>query len=54
MRARHRLTPSPAQTPAGTRKYNTISSAGQGILSPMTEKQLQAISDDIVKSIGSR
>jgi hypothetical protein len=44
----------PAKTALGTRKYNTTSSAGQGIFSPMTEKQIQAISDEIVKSIRSR
>jgi hypothetical protein len=41
----------PARTAVGTRKYNTSSSAGHGISSAMTEKQLQAISDDVVRSI---
>lgn len=35
----------------GTRKYNTSSTAWQGIFSAMTEKQIQAISAEIVKEV---
>lgn len=44
----------PGKTSAGARQYKTTSSAGQGIFSPMTEKQLAAISDDIVRELVSR
>ncbi len=44
----------PANTLAGTRKYNTSSAGGQGIFSPMTEKQVKAICDDIIKEITQR
>jgi hypothetical protein len=35
----------------GERKYNTSSSAWQGIFAPMTEKQVQAIATQIVNEI---
>lgn len=41
----------PANTAAGTRSYNTSSSAGQGIFSAMTEKQVRAICDAIVGEV---
>jgi hypothetical protein len=44
----------PGQVTAGTRKYNTSSSAGQGIFSPMTEKQVKAICDEIIKEVAQR
>lgn len=44
----------PGNTAAGTRKYNTSSSAGQGIFSPMTEKQVRAICDAIVAEVAQR
>lgn len=44
----------PGNTPAGTRKYNTSSSAGQGIFSPMTEKQVRAVCDAIVGEVAQR
>ena len=44
----------PANTAMGTRKYNTTSSAGQGIFAAMTEKQVKAICDQIVKEVAQR
>ena len=41
----------PTNAVAGTRKYSTTSSAGQGIFAPMTEKQIEAISNEILKEI---
>jgi hypothetical protein len=41
----------PAQKTLGTRKYSTTSSAWQGAFSAMTDKQLQAVSNEIVKEI---
>ena len=35
----------------GSKKYNTSSSASQGIFSAMTSKQLEALSADIVKEV---
>lgn len=44
----------PARTAVGTRQYKTSSSAGQGVFSPMTEKQLAAICDEIVREVTGR
>jgi hypothetical protein len=44
----------PGNVSAGTRKYNTASSAGQGIFAAMTEKQIKAICDAIVKEVAQR
>lgn len=41
----------PAQKTLGTRKYSTSSSAWQGVFSAMTDKQLEAVSNEIVKEI---
>lgn len=41
----------PGRKPLGNRKYNTSSTAWQGIFSAMTEKQIKAICDDIVKDM---
>ena len=38
----------------GTRKYSTSSSAWQGVFSAMTDKQLQALSTEIVKDVTQR
>jgi hypothetical protein len=38
----------------GTRKYNTASSALQGVFAPMTERQLEAINTEIVKEVTQR
>jgi hypothetical protein len=38
----------------GTRKYSTTSSAWQGVFSAMTDKQLQALSTEIVKDVTQR
>lgn len=38
----------------GSRKYNTSSTAWQGIFSAMTDKQVRAICDQIVKEISAR
>jgi hypothetical protein len=42
----------PAKSPAGTRKYNTSSSAWQGVFSAMTDKQVLGICTEIVKEVG--
>lgn len=44
----------PARTAVGTRQYKTSSSAGHGVFSPMTEKQLAAICDAIVGEVTGR
>jgi len=44
----------PGETPVGTRKYATTSSAMQGVFAPMTENQIRSISDEIVKDIARR
>jgi hypothetical protein len=41
-------------TSAGTRKYSTSSSAGQGIFSAVTDKQIRAICDEIVKELSQQ
>ncbi|CAN5350104.1 hypothetical protein BH10PSE17_BH10PSE17_25940 [soil metagenome] len=41
-------------SPLGERTYNTSSSAWQGVFSPMTEKQLDAICSEIVAEIRSK
>jgi hypothetical protein len=38
----------------GTRKYNTSSSAWQGVFAPMTERQLEAINTEIVREVTRR
>ncbi|GGI17496.1 hypothetical protein [Oxalicibacterium faecigallinarum] len=38
----------------GERNYNTTSSAWQGIFSPMTDKQVEALSNEIVKEVQSK
>jgi hypothetical protein len=38
----------------GTHKYSTSSSAWQGVFSAMTDKQLQALSTEIVKDVTAR
>jgi len=38
----------------GERNYNTTSSAWQGIFSPMTDKQVEALSNEIVKEIQNK
>jgi len=38
----------------GSRKYSTSSSAWQGVFSAMTDKQLQALSTEIVKDVTQR
>jgi len=44
----------PANANLGSRKYNITSSAGQGIFSPMTEKQVKAICDAMVNEVMQR
>ena len=44
----------PAGTVIGTRKYATSSSAMQGVFAPMTERQLQGISEEIVGELKQR
>lgn len=41
-------------TVMGERNYNTTSSAWQGIFSPMTDKQIEALSTEIVREIQNR
>jgi hypothetical protein len=43
----------PARKLLGSRKYNTSSTAWQGVFSAMTEKQVKAICDDIVREIAA-
>lgn len=38
----------------GSRKYNTSSTAWQGVFSAMTDKQVRAICDQILKEISAR
>jgi len=44
----------PSGTPVGKRKYATSSSAMQGVFAPMTERQLQGISEEIVREVSQR
>ncbi|MBI2307430.1 MAG: DUF4410 domain-containing protein [Rhodocyclales bacterium] len=44
----------PSKTPIGARTYKTSSSAGQGIFSAMTAKQIRGISDEIVREIAQK
>jgi hypothetical protein len=44
----------PAGKTLGSRKYSTSSSAWQGVFSAMTDKQLQALSTEIVKDVTQR
>ena len=39
---------------AGTRKYNTTSSAWQGIFSALTTKQVEGMCTEIVKEVAGR
>jgi hypothetical protein len=41
----------PSRKLLGKRRYNTSSSAWQGILAPMTSKQVEAISNEIAKEL---
>lgn len=41
----------PAKRPLGTRKYTTTSTAWQGIFSAMTDKQVAALSTEIVQDL---
>lgn len=41
----------PARQPAGTRRYNTSSSAWEGAFSAMSAKQVEAISEEILKEL---
>ncbi len=41
----------PSRTPVGKRKFSTASSAMQGVFAPMTERQLQGISEEILKEV---
>ncbi|HJV67698.1 hypothetical protein [Ideonella sp.] len=43
----------PSKKPFGAKKFNTSSSAWQGIFSAVTPKQVQAVSDVIVKEVVS-
>jgi len=43
----------PANTPFGAKKFNTSSSAIEGVFSAMTPKQVQAVSDQILKDVSS-
>ena len=44
----------PAGTLIGKRKYATSSSTMQGVFAPMTERQLQGITEEIVREISQR
>ena len=44
----------PTKKPIGTRSYKTSSSAGQGIFSPMTAKQIQGISGEIMRELSQK
>ena len=44
----------PSKKPVGTRKYNTTSSAWEGIFSAMTDKQVLGISREIVREVRGR
>jgi len=41
----------PAKKSVGSRKYQTSSSAWQGVFSAMTDKQVLAISNEIIREI---
>ena len=43
----------PSNKPFGAKKFNTSSSAWEGIFSAVTPKQVQAVSDMIVKEVVS-
>lgn len=43
----------PANTPFGAKKFNTSSSTIEGVFSAMTPKQVQAVSDQILKDVMS-
>jgi len=44
----------PSNRAVGARKYNTSSSAWQGIFAAMTDKQLRSICDEIVRELSQR
>lgn len=44
----------PSRRPLGTRKYSTSSTAWQGIFSAMTDKQVAALSTEIVQDLKKR